>query len=140
AEPRPPPPPPRSAADGGGGDGGVPHGRKADLVKVIANACHCCRAAQDRVRGAGGVPLVLSHCNIDHASPFLREWGIVAVRNLCEGNAENQACVAKLEKQGEAAATGSAQQHAAASDATRVNRYTGRLEAVGEDEAALNPK
>ena len=64
---------------------------QADLVKVIANACSNCRVAQDTVRSVeGGIPLILSHCNSDHTSPFLREWGILAVRNICAGNLENQ--------------------------------------------------
>ena len=64
---------------------------QADLVKVIANACSNCRVAQDIVRSVeGGIPLILSHCNSDHTSPFLREWAILAVRNICAGNLENQ--------------------------------------------------
>jgi Spinocerebellar ataxia type 10 protein domain len=63
---------------------------QADLVKVIANACYSCFAAQEAVRHHNGIPLVLCHCNIDHTSPFLREWGIMAVRNICAGNTANQ--------------------------------------------------
>jgi Spinocerebellar ataxia type 10 protein domain len=63
---------------------------QADLVKVIANACYNCFAAQEAVREHDGIPLVLCHCNIDHTSPFLREWGIMAVRNICAGNTANQ--------------------------------------------------
>lgn len=33
---------------------------------------------------------MLNHCNIDGHNPLLREWGIFAVRNLCEGNPDNQ--------------------------------------------------
>ena len=72
---------------------------QADLVKVIANACSNCRVAQDTVRSVeGGIPLILSHCNSDHTSPFLREWGILAVRNICAGNLENQVrcCAVRL--------------------------------------------
>lgn len=58
--------------DEGVGRAGVPAGRKADLLKVIGNACFRCRAAQDLVREVGGLPLVLNHCAVDGANPLLR--------------------------------------------------------------------
>lgn len=60
------------AAEPVGAVRGVPAGRKAELLKVIGNACFRCRAAQDLVRWEGGLPLVLNHCGVDEANPLLR--------------------------------------------------------------------
>lgn len=65
-------------------------GLKRDLVRVIANMCYQDRASQDAVRELGGIPLVLSSTCIDENNPYSREWGVVAIRNLCENNLENQ--------------------------------------------------
>lgn len=62
----------RGAWDAAGVPGGVPAGRKVELLKVIANACFRCRDAQDSVREEGGLPLVLNHCAVDGANPLLR--------------------------------------------------------------------
>lgn len=51
---------------------GVPVGRKAELLKVIGNACFRCRASQDLVREVGGLTLVLNHCAVDGGNPLLR--------------------------------------------------------------------
>ncbi|CAN0329494.1 unnamed protein product [Pylaiella littoralis] len=87
-------------ADAAGVPGDVPAGRKVELLKVIGNACFRCRDAQDSVREEGGLPLVLNHCAMDEANPFLREHALLTVRNLCEGNPANQASIAALQPQG----------------------------------------
>lgn len=59
--------------DGGAtGRLGVPVGRKAQLLKVIGNACFRCRISQERVRELGALPLVLNHCAVDGGNPLLR--------------------------------------------------------------------
>ncbi|CAN0500347.1 unnamed protein product, partial [Ectocarpus sp. 8 AP-2014] len=80
--------------------GAVPAGRKVELLKVIGNACFRCRRSQDLVRQEGGLPLVLNHCAVDEANPLLREYALLALRNLCEGNPANQASIASLQPQG----------------------------------------
>ena len=35
---------------------------------------------------ANAVELVLSQCQVDDLSPMAREWGLFAVRNLCEAS------------------------------------------------------
>ena len=44
----------------------------------------------------------MQQCVTDEDNPFLREWGIWSVRNMLEGNNENQKVVAELEIQGSA--------------------------------------
>jgi hypothetical protein len=78
------------ASTAGGGGLVRERGLKRDLVRVIANMCFQDRASQDAVRELGGIPLVLSCSCIDENNPYSREWSIVAIRNLCENNLENQ--------------------------------------------------
>ncbi|CAM9224225.1 unnamed protein product, partial [Discosporangium mesarthrocarpum] len=74
-------------------------GRKVELLRLLGNACFRCKAAQDLVRKEGGLPLVLNHCGIDEANEFMREWALLAIRNLCEGNPANQSIIAPLQPQ-----------------------------------------
>lgn len=57
---------------------------------------------QDEIRQRNGILLLLQQCVTDEDNPFLREWGIWSVRNMLEGNEENQKLVAELEFQGSA--------------------------------------
>jgi ataxin-10 len=45
------------------------------------------------------LPAVLSSCGIDEKSPFLREWSILALRNICLFNDRNRSFVAQLQAQ-----------------------------------------
>ena len=80
--------------------GAASEGRKAQLIRLLGNLCHRCRSAQDEVRKEeGGLVLVLNHCNVDSSNPFLREWALFCIRNLCEGNEENQRVVGEVQVQ-----------------------------------------
>ena len=48
-------------------------------------------AWQARVRELGGLVPVLQRMQLDDNNPQIREWAVLAVRNLTEGCAENQA-------------------------------------------------
>ena len=52
-----------------------------------------------QVREEGAIPLILACTNIDESNPFAKEWAILAIRNLCECNPENQALIAALQPQ-----------------------------------------
>ena len=41
-------------------------------------------ACQGRVRELGGLPAVLQRCHLDDHNPNIKEWGVLAVRNLCD--------------------------------------------------------
>ena len=94
------------------------------LVRVLGNVCFQCRSHQDTVRtsrvpllggrAAGsssrstdreenvprcGLHVVLSCTSYAHACFTLREWAVVAIRNVLDGNLENQAVVEELEAQ-----------------------------------------
>nr|AGG38113.1 maternal effect embryo arrest 50 protein [Dimocarpus longan] len=75
-------------------------GFRKDIVAVIGNCAYRRKHVQDEIRERNGILLLLQQCVADEENPFLREWGIWSVRNLLEGNAENQQVVADLEVQG----------------------------------------
>ncbi|TPX32693.1 hypothetical protein SmJEL517_g04229 [Synchytrium microbalum] len=72
---------------------------KVNIVGVLGNLCYECREVQDEIRRLGGIPLILSQAHIDDANPWLREYTILAIRNLLEKNTENQQVVASLKAQ-----------------------------------------
>jgi ataxin-10 len=74
-------------------------GYRRDLVAIIANCLHGRKQVQDEVRKLDGIMLLLQQCVIDEENPYLREWGLLAVKNLLEGNEENQKQVSELELQ-----------------------------------------
>ncbi|CAN4083781.1 unnamed protein product [Withania somnifera] len=75
-------------------------GFRKDIVAILGNCAYRRRHVQDEIRDKHGILLLLQQCVIDEDNPFLREWGIWSVRNLLEGNAENQGAIADLELQG----------------------------------------
>ncbi|KAI5065702.1 hypothetical protein GOP47_0020397 [Adiantum capillus-veneris] len=75
-------------------------GYRRDLVAVIGNAAYQNRAVQDEVRHLGGLFLLLQQCVTDEANPFLREWGLWAVRNLVDNNIENSKELSELQMRG----------------------------------------
>ncbi|KAI0794004.1 spinocerebellar ataxia type 10 protein domain-containing protein [Fomes fomentarius] len=66
---------------------------KRDLVRLLGILASQDRAVQDRVRGCGGIPVVMNLCVVDDHNPYLREHAILALRNILAGNLENQAVV-----------------------------------------------
>lgn len=89
------------------------------LVRLLANICYRCRENQDRIRNTL-VPMlrrkedeanssaindrnalhVLLSCTSFATSCFtLREWGVIAIRNILHENEENQNLVASLDAQ-----------------------------------------
>ncbi|TKY58949.1 Ataxin-10 protein [Spatholobus suberectus] len=75
-------------------------GFRRDIVALIGNCVYRRKHAQDEIRNRNGILLLLQQCVMDEDNPFLREWGIWSVRNMLEGNDENQKVVADLEIQG----------------------------------------
>ncbi|XXG44866.1 hypothetical protein AAC387_Pa02g0105 [Persea americana] len=75
-------------------------GYRRDIVAVIGNCAFRRKQVQDEIREQNGILLIMQQCVVDKDNPFLREWGIWTIRNLLEGNAENQKRVAELELQG----------------------------------------
>ncbi|KAJ3349258.1 Ataxin-10 [Allomyces javanicus] len=85
-----------AAAAAAAGDAGPLHGifhTKKTLLLTLAQLVYGNRAMQDRVRELDAVALVLAQCNYDDRHPYLREYGVYALRNVLEGNEANQAVV-----------------------------------------------
>lgn len=77
-------------------------GLRASSVRAIALACDRYKPAQDLVRNLGGLPLVMNALSYEKdpkTNPFLREWAIIAVRNLCLENEENSLEISSYELQ-----------------------------------------
>ncbi|KAK4426663.1 Ataxin-10 [Sesamum alatum] len=75
-------------------------GFRRDVVAIIGNCSYRKKHVQDEIRELNGILLLLQQCVTDEYNPFLREWGIWSMRNVLEGNTENQQLVANLELQG----------------------------------------
>lgn len=75
-------------------------GYRRDLVAIVGNASHQNRAVQDEVRKLGGLFLILQQCVVDEENPFLREWGLWAVRNLVDSNMENSTEISEMQMKG----------------------------------------
>lgn len=76
-----------------------PIGYRSGIIRAVGNLSFRHERHQDLVRERGYLPLFLSHCNIDDANPLVREWALVALRNLCEGNEANQQFINALKPQ-----------------------------------------
>lgn len=67
-------------------------GLKGMMVRLIAVCADDCSRVQDVVRKVKGIPFVMNALSYEKdvtANPFLREWAVLAVRNLTLGNEEN---------------------------------------------------
>lgn len=76
------------------------YGFKAGLIQVVANMMYRNKMCQDLFREIDGIPLLLDCCNIDARNPFILQWTILAIRNLCEGNSINQEIIKNCKKEG----------------------------------------
>ncbi|XP_057791934.1 uncharacterized protein LOC131008857 [Salvia miltiorrhiza] len=74
-------------------------GFRRDVVAIIGNCSYRRKHVQDEIREQDGILLLLQQSVTDEDNPFLREWGIWSMRNVFEGNEENQKLVAQLELQ-----------------------------------------
>ncbi|KAJ2376363.1 Ataxin-10 [Coemansia sp. RSA 2607] len=75
---------------------------KRGLIRVLGNLAHGHEAVQDEVRELGGLALVLDHMKIDDNHPFIKEYAVVALRCLVEGNKRSQDFIQAMNKIGDA--------------------------------------
>lgn len=75
-------------------------GFKKDLIRLLGNMVYKNRQNQDRLRELGGIPLILDHTTIDSRNPFIQQWAVFCIRNLCENNVENQAVINNMKLEG----------------------------------------
>ncbi|XP_065900529.1 ataxin-10-like isoform X2 [Dysidea avara] len=75
-------------------------GLKKNLVRLLGNLCYGDRSNQDKIRECGAIMLLLNQCSIDDSNPYIQQWTIWAVRNICHDNEENQKMIKSLENHG----------------------------------------
>ncbi|PNF25240.1 hypothetical protein B7P43_G13869 [Cryptotermes secundus] len=73
---------------------------KSYLVKLLGNLCWRHPENQNQVRELDCIPVLLDCCNIDARNPLIMQWVVLAIRNLCENNFENQAVIASMTRKG----------------------------------------
>ncbi|KAG1750046.1 spinocerebellar ataxia type 10 protein domain-containing protein [Suillus occidentalis] len=73
---------------------------KRDLVRLVGVLCHRDKTFQDHIRVCGGIPVIMNMCVVDERNPYLREHAILALRNLLDGNKENQDEVNSIQPSG----------------------------------------
>ncbi|CAN8076420.1 unnamed protein product [Agarophyton chilense] len=78
-------------------------GLRGVMMRVVAICCDECKPAQDSVRKLMGIPVVLNALSYEddvNKNPYLREWAVLAVRNLTCGNAANAKDISSYELMG----------------------------------------
>ncbi|XP_055315990.1 ataxin-10 [Sitodiplosis mosellana] len=74
---------------------------KSTLIRTLANLAYKHKENQDLAREMEFLVAVLDSTALDARNPLIKEWSILAIRNLCEGNAENQEIIRQLTKVGD---------------------------------------
>ena len=69
-----------------------------EMVRLVCFMLYRQHAVQERVRSLDGIVPLLQRCQYDDGNPQMREWALMAVRNLCEGNEGNQAFIEQIER------------------------------------------
>lgn len=80
----------------------ISYAMKTKLVKSLANLSHGNKRNQELAREMEIMLSIFECTNADARNPLIKEWSILAIRNLCEDNPENQEIVRNLTKVGDA--------------------------------------
>lgn len=75
-------------------------GFERDLVRVLGNMIYENKLIQDKVRELKGIEILLNACNIDSSNPYIMQWAVFAIKNLCKDNINNQKYIKRLDAQG----------------------------------------
>lgn len=82
-------------------DSGNPvFGFKGMLIRIVGNLSWKNKKFQDIIRDLEGIQVILDCCVIDARNPFITQWSILAIHNICEKNQENQEIIALMSKEG----------------------------------------
>jgi ataxin-10 len=73
---------------------------KCNLVRLLGNLSYKNPSAQDRIRELDAIAPLLECCNLDARNPFIQQWSILAIRNLCEKNVANQEVIGSMTRRG----------------------------------------
>lgn len=80
----------------------ISYSLKTKLVKSLANLSHRNKRNQELAREMEIMLSIFECTNADARNPLIKEWSILAIRNLCEDNPENQEIVKNMTKVGDA--------------------------------------
>lgn len=75
---------------------------KSMLVRTIGNLAYHNTRNQELARDMDILLAVLNCTNVDARNPLIKEWGVLAIRNLCWQCPENQEMIRQLTKIGDA--------------------------------------
>lgn len=75
---------------------------KTMLVRTLANLLYKNKINQEYARDAGIIMAICDCTTVDARNPLIKEWSILAIRNLCENCPENQEIIRNLCKVGDA--------------------------------------
>lgn len=75
-------------------------GFKAALVRIIGNLCWKSKKNQNLIRELEGIQVLLDCCCIDEKNPFISQWCIFAIHNICDDSTENQEVISGLSTKG----------------------------------------
>ncbi|KAL7747224.1 hypothetical protein RI367_007435 [Sorochytrium milnesiophthora] len=89
----------RGAPDTHEADGPSVFTFRRDLLMLLSNLAYHNRHVQDLIRERSCLTLILNLCNYDDNHAFIREYATLALRNVMEGNAENQRIIEALRPQ-----------------------------------------
>ena len=74
-------------------------GYRAALVSVLCNALYGRVYLQNMVIDLDGLACILNHIKLDESNPFIREWALLCVRNMCMQNPRARDYIRRLEWQ-----------------------------------------
>ncbi|XP_065077788.1 ataxin-10 [Ochlerotatus camptorhynchus] len=80
----------------------ISYSLKSSLVKALTNLSYKNKKNQNLAREMEIMATILECTNLDARNPLIKEWSILAIKNLCDDNLENQKFIASLTKIGEA--------------------------------------
>lgn len=108
---------------------------KRDCISIIANITHGSKEMQDTVREQDGLPLIMAQCNIDDLNPYLREHAMYCLRNLLDGNPENQRVVDSIKPVGiqESAELSDLGYRAELKDGKPIVSRVAKIESINDD-------
>lgn len=75
---------------------------KTKLVRALGNLSHQNKRNQELAREMEIMQSIFECTGADARNPIMKEWSILAIRNLCDGNPENQEIVKNLTRVGDA--------------------------------------
>ncbi|VVC44649.1 Armadillo-type fold,Armadillo-like helical,Ataxin-10 domain [Cinara cedri] len=65
------------------------YGFKTDIIRLITNMCFNHQNHQNLIRDKDIIPILLECCSFDAKNPVMREWCLLALRNIMSGNQED---------------------------------------------------